>query len=134
MTQDVALPNNTQKFLKKSQDFRILREGRRVQLCMRARSFAILMAAFVGAFALLATPAEAGGKRHYKNYYNGGYYRGGGYGGGYGYYRPYYRGYGYYRPVRYYRPAYYYPGPFFGPAFSIGFSFGGGGYGGGYCR
>ena len=29
------------------------------------------MAAFVGAFALLATPAEAGGKRHYKNYYNG---------------------------------------------------------------
>ena len=76
------------------------------------------MAAFVGAFALFATPAEAGGRRHYKNHYNG-WDRG---------------GYGYYRPVRYYRPAYYYPGPFFGPAFSIGFSFGGGGYGGGYCR
>jgi hypothetical protein len=92
---------------------------------MRARSFAILMAAFVGAFALFATPAEAGGRRHYKNHYNG-WDR-----GGYGYYRPYnrgYRGYGYYRPVRYYRPAYYYPGPYFGPAFSVGFSFGGGGY------
>jgi hypothetical protein len=98
---------------------------------MTARSIAILLAAFVGAFALFATPAEAGGRRHYKNYYNGGCYRG----GGYGYYRPYDRpyyggGYGYYRPVRYYRPAYYYPGPYFGPAFSIGFSFGGGGY----CR
>jgi hypothetical protein len=92
---------------------------------MRARSFAILMAAFVGAFALLPTPAEAGGRRYYKKYYNGCYDR-----GGYGYYRPYHRGYGYYRPVRYYRPAYYYPGPYFGPAFSIGFSFGGGGY----CR
>ena len=29
------------------------------------------MAAFVGAFALFATPAEAGGRRHYKNHYNG---------------------------------------------------------------
>ena len=48
------------------------------------------MAAFVGAFALFATPAEAGGRRHYKNYYNGDCYRGGGYRGGYGYY-------GYYR-------------------------------------
>jgi hypothetical protein len=93
---------------------------------MRARSFAILMAAFVGAFALFATPAEAGGRRYYKNYYDGDCYRGGGYRGGYGYYRPYYRGYGYYRPVRYYRPVYYYPVP----AFQIGFSFGGGGY----CR
>ena len=49
------------------------------------------MAAFVGAFALFATPAEAGG-RYYKNYY-GGYYR-----GGYGYYRPYCRSHGYYPP------------------------------------
>jgi hypothetical protein len=59
------------------------------------------MAAFVGAFALFATPAEAGG-RHYRH---GGYYR-----GGYGYYRPYYRSYGYYRPYYrsygYYRPYY----------------------------
>ena len=44
------------------------------------------MAAFVGAFALFATPAEAGGRRYYKNYYNGDCYRGGGYRGGYGYY------------------------------------------------
>ena len=86
------------------------------------------MAAFVGAFALFATPAEAGGRRYYKNYYNGDCYRGGGYG-----YRAVYRGAtaittedGYYRPVRYYRPAYYFPPP----VFQIGFSFGGGGY----CR
>jgi hypothetical protein len=111
---------------KNCKDFRILRHAMRVQWGMRARSFAILMAAFVGAFALFATPAEAGGRRYYKNY-NGCYDRG--YGRGYGY-RPY-RGYGYYRPVRYYRPAYYYPAPYFpGPAFQIGFSFGGGGY----CR
>ena len=91
MAQDVALSNPRQKIQKKLQDFRILWDGMRVQWCMRARSFAILMAAFVGAFAVFATPAEAGGRRHYKNYYNGGYYRGGGYGGGYGYYRPYSR-------------------------------------------
>ena len=53
------------------------------------------MAAFVGAFALFATPAEAGG-RHHRHCHSG--YYGGGYGGGYGYYRPYYRNYGYYRP------------------------------------
>ena len=70
------------------------------------------MAAFVGAFALFATPAEAGGRRYYKNYYNGDCYRGGGYRGGHGYYnRGWNRGYGYYRPVRYYRPAYYFPTP-----------------------
>jgi hypothetical protein len=85
------------------------------------------MAAFVGAFALFATPAEAGGRRYYKNYYNGDCYGGGGYRGGHGYYnRGWNRGYGYYRPVRYYRPAYYFPPP----VFQIGFSFGGGGY----CR
>jgi hypothetical protein len=80
-----------------------------------------LMAAFVGAFALFTTPAEAGGRRYYKNHY--GYYHG----GGYGYYRPYYRGYGYYRPYyrSYYRP--YYSGygycrPYYGyggPAFYL---------------
>jgi hypothetical protein len=101
---------------------------------MRARSFAILMAAFVGAFALLATPAEAGGRRYHKNHC--GYYQGGGYGyyrpyyRGYGYYRPYYRGYGYYRPYYrghgYYRPyyrgyGYYRPyyGGYGGPAFYL---------------
>jgi hypothetical protein len=94
------------------------------------------MAAFVGAFALFATPAEAGG-RHYRHCY-GGYYR-----GGYGYYRPYYRSYGYYRPYYrsygYYRPYYrnygyyrpYYGG--YGPAFYLGIppvqiAIGGGGY------
>ena len=74
------------------------------------------MAAFVGAFALFATPAEAGG-RHHRHWY-GGYYR-----GGYGYYRPYYRSYGYYRP--------YYGG--YGPAFYLAIppvqiAIGGGGY------
>ena len=33
------------------------------------------MAAFVGTFALCATPAEAGGRRYYKNHY--GYHHGG---------------------------------------------------------
>jgi hypothetical protein len=96
---------------------------------MRAHSLALSVAAVVSAFALFATPAEAGGKRYkyYDGYYNGGYYRG----GGYGYYRPYYRNY--YRPARYYRPVYYAPPPvFYGPAFSIGFSWGGGGYR--HCR
>ena len=73
-------------------------------MCMRARSLALWVAAVVGAFALFATPAEAGGKRY--RYYNGGCYR-----GGYGYYRPYYRGY--YRPYYrgYYRGYGYYGGP-----------------------
>jgi hypothetical protein len=108
------------------QDFRILRVKHVLDLYMRARFFAILMAAFVGAFALFATPAEAGG-RHYRHYY-GGYYR-----GGYGYYRPYYRSYGYYRPYYggygYYRP--YYGG--YGPTFYLAIppvqiAIGGGGY------
>ena len=81
----------------KSQHFRILRVFMSVYYYMRARSLAILMAAFVGAFALFATPAEAGGRKYYKNYY--GY----AHRGAYGYYRPYYRGYGYNRPYRYYR-------------------------------
>jgi hypothetical protein len=91
------------------------------------------MAAFVGAFALFATPAEAGG-RYYRNYYDGCYR------GGYGYYRPYYRGYyrpyyrGYYRPYYrgygYYRP--YYRG-YGGPGLYIAIppvriAIGGGGY------
>jgi len=87
---------------------------------MKARSFTLAIAAVVGAFALFATPAEAGG---YRKCYRHGYYRGGW--SNYGYYhrRHYYRPvrYGYYRPVRYVRAPYYYPGP----AFQIGFSFGG---------
>jgi hypothetical protein len=85
------------------------------------------MAAFVGAFALFTTPAEAGG-RYYRNYHDG-YYR-----GGYGYYRPYYRSYGYHRPYYrgYYRP--YYRGyGYRGPAFYLAvppvrIAIGGGGY------
>ena len=46
------------------QDFRILRVKHVLDFYMRARSFAILMAAFVGAFALFATPTEAGGRHH----------------------------------------------------------------------
>jgi hypothetical protein len=84
---------------------------------MRALSLAILMAAFVGAFALFATPAEAGGRRHYKNYY--GY----AHRGAYGYYRPYYRDYGYYRPYRPYYRGYGYYRPYYrgygGPAFYL---------------
>ena len=94
---------------------------------MRARSLAIWVAAIVGAFALFATPAEAGGKRH--NYHGGNCYRGGGdWGGGdWGYYRPHHRNYyrPVYRSVRYLPPPVYYP-----PTFSIGFAFGGRGY----CR
>jgi hypothetical protein len=90
------------------------------------------MAAFVGAFALFATPAEAGGRRYYENY---GYYHR----GGYGYYRPYYR-YGYYRPYRpyyrgygYYRPYRSYYRGYGGPAFylaipGVRIAIGGGGY------
>jgi hypothetical protein len=72
------------------------------------------MAAFVGAFALFATPAEAGG-RYYRNYHDGCYR------GGYGYYRPYYRSYGYYRPYYrgYYRPYYRGRGYYGGPAFYL---------------
>jgi hypothetical protein len=86
-------------------------------------SLTLSIAAVVGAFALFATPAEAGGRKkcHRHNHHN--YYRGGGYDYGYyerQYYRPRYR---YYQPVRYIdAPYYYYPGP----AFQIGFAFGGG--------
>lgn len=87
------------------------------------------MAAFVGAFALFATPAEAGDGRKKRHHH--GYYRGGG--GDYGYYQPrrYYRGggddYGYYQPRRYYRPRYvrYQPYYYQQPFFQIGFAFGG---------
>lgn len=96
-------------------------------MSMKARSFGIWVATIVGAFALFATSAEAGGRKHHRhNYYNDNCYRGG---GGYGYYQPRYRNY--YRPVRYYQPVRYVPAPvFYGPAFQIGFGFGGGGY----CR
>jgi hypothetical protein len=92
---------------------------------MRAHSLRLLVAAVVGAFALFATPAEAGGRKHH---HRDGYYRGG------------CNDYGYYQRARYYQPRYYQrvryvPAPVYyqRPAFQIGFVFGGGnGYG--HCR
>ena len=84
---------------------------------MKSKTLTLSIAAAVGAFLLMATPAEAKDKHHRKhhdNYRNNGdCYRGG------GYYRPVQ----YYQPVQYYRPAprYYAPQPFFS------FVFGGGG-------
>ena len=71
------------------------------------------MAAIVGAFALFATPAEAGDCRKKRHHH--GYYRGGG------------GDYGYYQPRRYYRPRYvrYQPYYYQQPFFQIGFAFGG---------
>ena len=78
-----------------------------------------MLAAAVSVFALLATPAEAGGRRHcYRGWDDGyGYYQRGWYNRGYGYYRPYYRP-AYYYPARY-RRAYYRPAPVF--VFGFGF-------------
>jgi hypothetical protein len=85
---------------------------------MKKRSFLLPLIAAVSAFALLATPAEAGGrKKHcHRGWHDGGrvYYRGDWNNCGYRPYRPVY-----YRPARYYRPAYYNPGP----VFAFGFSF-----------
>ena len=92
---------------------------------MRAHSLTLWVAAVVGAFALFATPAEAGGRKH--RHYRDGCDRGG------------WDDYGYYQRARYYEPRYqrvrYVPAPVYyqRPAFQIGFVFGGGnGYGG--CR
>ncbi len=91
---------------------------------MKTKSLSLILAA-AAAFALLATPAEAGDGRYYSNYRGNDCYRGGNYG--------YYQQRNYYRPVQYYRPAYYRPAPvFIGVPFlqiSVG---GGGGYRG--CR
>ena len=92
---------------------------------MRAYSFALSVAVVVGAFAFFATPAEAGGRKHYRHY-NSNCYRGG------------WNDYGYYQRARYYEPRYYQrvryvraPVYYQRPAFQIGFAFGGGN---GYCR
>jgi hypothetical protein len=89
---------------------------------MKAHSLALSVAAVVGAFALFATPAEAGGRKHHRHH-NNNCYRGGGW-----------NDYSYYQRARYYEPRYYQPVRYYQrPAFQIGFAFGGGnGYG--YCR
>ena len=88
---------------------------------MKAHSLALSVAAVAGAFALFATPAEAGGCRKHHNHYNNNCYRGD------------WNRSGYYQPVRYYRPVRYVDAPYYyqRPAFQIGFVFGGNG---GYCR
>jgi hypothetical protein len=95
---------------------------------MKAHSLTLFVAAVVGAFALFATPAEAGDRRKHHKHHNNNYYRDG---------RPDYSDYQrvrhfrprYYQPVRYVPARVYYPRP----AFQIGFVFGGGnGYG--HCR
>jgi len=89
---------------------------------MKTKSLTLILAAAV-AFAILATPAQAGDRR-YRNYERGNDCdRGRNYG--------YYQQRNYYQPVQYYRPAYYRPAPvFYGtPFFQI--SFGGGNRG---CR
>jgi hypothetical protein len=98
---------------------------------MKTRSRLLTAVAAISAFALLATPAQAGGrKKHYYRGWNGGYgyYQRGWNGGyGYGYYRPYYRSYyrpyyrSYYQPYygSYCQPAYYGPAP----VFFFGFGF-----------
>ena len=95
---------------------------------MKAHSLTLLVAAVVGAFALFATPAEAGDRRkHHRNHNY--HYRGDG--NDYSYYQ---RARHYYRP-RYHQPVRYVPAPVYypRPAFQIGFVFGGGnGYG--HCR
>ena len=87
------------------------------------RSWLLPVVAGISALAVLATPVQAGGRRHCHHGWNGGhgYYRGwnGGYRNcGYGYYRPYYRPV-YYYPAPCYRPAYYSAAP----AFFFGFGF-----------
>jgi hypothetical protein len=95
---------------------------------MKTRSWLLTVVAAISALALVATPAEAGGKKKHRHHgwNNGGYthYHRSWHNRGYGYYRPYryyrapYYGSGYYRPYRYYRapyygPVYYSPAPVF---------------------
>jgi hypothetical protein len=87
---------------------------------MKKRSWLLTLVAAVSAFALLATPAQAGGrKKHcYRGWNNGGY----------GYYQRGWNDYGYRRA--YYRPVYHYPEPCYrpvyyapAPVFVFGFGF-----------
>lgn len=88
---------------------------------MKTKSLTLAVALAFGALAMLATPAQAGGQRHYRNYYNNGWNNGWNNNcNTYGYYqRGCYQPVRYYQPVQYYRPVVY-PRPFF----QIGFSFG----------
>jgi hypothetical protein len=90
---------------------------------MKVRSWILTIFAAISAFALLATPAQAGGNRHHRHswnngghtYYNRGWYNHGWYNNGYGYYRPYR-----YYSAPYYGPVYYNPAPVF--VFGFGFN------------
>jgi len=85
---------------------------------MKARSWILTIFAAISAFALLATPAQAGGNRHHRHSWNNGghtYYNRGWYNHGYGYYRPYR-----YYSAPYYGPVYYNPAPVF--VFGFGFN------------
>ena len=92
---------------------------------MKRKSFLLTLLAAVSALALMATPAEAGGKKkdRDRDWRDGdrrqGYSRRG-WNRGHRQYRPAYRYRPvHYRPARYYRPAYYSPAPVF--VFSFGF-------------
>jgi len=94
---------------------------------MKAHSLTLLVVAVVGAFALFATPAEAGDRRKHHNH---NYYRGDG--NDYSYYqrarhnRPRYHQRVRYVPARVYYPRRYVPARVYypRPAFQIGFVFG----------
>jgi hypothetical protein len=88
---------------------------------MKAHSITLSAAAVIGAFALFATPAEAGGRKHHRHQDD-----------------DCYRGrneFGYYERARFDRPRYYYEPVRYlpAPAFQIGFVVGGGG-GYRHCR
>jgi hypothetical protein len=81
---------------------------------MKTRSCLLTVVAAVSAFALLATPVQAGGRKHWHRGWNNGgygYYQRGWNNGGYGYYQGGWSGYGYGYCQPYYRPVYYYPAP-----------------------
>ena len=88
------------------------RIDRRSHLYMKTKTSLLTLLAAVSAFALLATPAQAGGRHHHRGWNNcgHGYYHRGWNNSGYGYYRPYYRPV-YYYPAPCYRPVFYAPAP-----------------------
>jgi len=78
------------------------------QLQMKTRSWLLTVVAAISAFVLLATPAHAGGRKHWHRGWNN---------GGYRYYQRGWNGYGYGYCQPYYRPVYYYPAPCYRPIY-----------------